>query len=814
MIILEQLVTSIRTKATRLFWLHFVSYSAGLAAVILLALFVQYELSYDSNQPDKQRVYRAHVDFTSFGFDTLMPMRDLAVAQALLNDSDVEDVFGLIPAEFMGYVGHHFYSEVSRVVSSKNVGTNNDDTKVKLKNVYFASSNLSRFINLDVTRGDIDVVLNTPSQLAISESEAIRLFAGTDVIGERLSANEQNYTIGAVFKDLPTQTHFAFDVLTAFPTTLEQQPHGYVYIKTAVDTDITALENKLFEQYLTTKSAEHKTVQYKLINISDIYLKGRSTYEMKAAGSITAVAIACGLIFIIFLQITCNFINFNLVSVGRTAKQIAIKKAIGASRGQLFRLFIFESIVLTGFAVVLSLAFVELSHDYFNQLAESHISFVLDKSMVLMAILITCVIGIFNGVYAGLVVANVDVKLLVRTHYQYHLGLLVKGILSFQAGLATFIFIVFVIAQLQLNFVANMDVGYQTKNRLIVKNIPTTQLFDKDNARVISAMNKLPGVVSLSATDINLTEQVRGGVQLTWPNGQVVDGIAPSVVTSFDVVEALGLKLLAGRDFNRDFQSDWFEKQADGSEHVALIVTESMVHLAGYESMQQVIGMTLSNAEANLSATVVGVVADVKVGSAKHKMTPLSFNLGRNYLPNGHGNIVIKLSDDAVFEDLKRQILALLTSRFAILDAEVSRFDDDYAKNYKNEHRITTLSKWLLILSTLLTVISLAVLVSQTVLSQQKELAIKKVLGATVIQLVTSVSASYLKLVSLSLVVSIPLAYWLTDNWLNSFNDRIGQPIWVYGLSALVVAAITWLTVASLAFKAASTRPSLILRDE
>ena len=303
-------------------------------------------------------------------------------------------------------------------------------------------------------------------------------------------------------------------------------------------------------------------------------------------------------------------------------------------------------------------------------------------------------------------------------------------------------------------------------------------------------------------------------MQLTWPNGQVVDGVAPSVVTSFDVVEALGLKLLAGRDFNRDFQSDWFEKQADGSEHAALIVTESMVHLAGYESMQQVIGMTLSSAEANLSATVVGVVADVKVGSAKHKMTPLSFNLGRNYLPNSNGNIVIKLSDNASFTDLKTQIPSLLKSRFAILDVEVNRLSDDYAKNYKNEHRIRTLSQWLLILSASLTVISLAVLVSQTVLSQQKELAIKKVLGATVTQLVTAVSVSYLKLVSLSLLVSIPLAYWLTDNWLSSFNDRIGQPIWVYVLAALVVAVITWLTAATIAFKAASTRPSLILRDE
>lgn len=801
MIIVEQLITSIRTQITRLFWLHFVSYSAGLAAVILLVLFVQHELSYDSTQPDKDRVYRGHVDYQSFGFDTLIPMRDLAVAQALKNDTDIEDIFSLIPAEFMGYVGHHFTLDV-----------NNGDNHVKLKDVYFASNNLEEFINVNILFGNLDIVLNTPNQIAISESEANRLFGNANVIGERLIAADQTYIIGAVFKDLPTQTHFQFSVLTAFPKTIEKPPHGYIYIKTAANVDIASLENKLFEQYLKTKSEEHKTVKYKLINISDIYLKGRSVYEMKASGSITGVTIASGLIFIILLQITCNFINFNLVSVGRSAKQIAIKKAIGASRGQLFRLFIVESILITGCAVVLSLAFVELTYNDFNQLVETQISFALTTSMVLIAVLVTVVIGLFNGVYAGLVVANVDVKLLVRTHYQYHLSLLVKGILSFQAGLAIFVFIVFLIAQQQLNFVLTMDVGYQAKDRLIVKNVPTTQLFDKDKSQLITALANLPGVASVTAIDTNLTEQVRGGVEFTWPNGEVVSGIAPSVVTSFNVVDTLGFKLLAGRDFSAKYQSDWHQKMSDGSEQFALIVTESMTRLAGYQSVQEVVGMTLTNADMKLNATIVGVVADVKVGSAKHKMTPISFNLARDYLP--HGNVVIKVNTDASISDLKIQIAGLLKSRFSVLDVEVSTLADDYAKNYRNEHRIITLSQWLLILSTVLTFISLAVLVSQTVLSQQKDLAIKKVLGASIMKLITGLSSSYLKLVSLSLLVSIPLAFWLTDKWLNNFNDRITQPMWVYLLAAFAVASITWLTVASLAFKAASTRPSLILRDE
>ncbi len=798
---MEQLIKAIKTRVTGLFWLHFISYSAGLTAVILLLLFVQHDLSYDNYQPDKARVYRAHVDYSSFGFDTLMPIRSLSVAQTLQNDADVEGVFGLIPAEFMGYEGQPFDYDVR-------VGA----TQFKLKEVYFASDNLTDFIDLDVLHGDLGAVLSAPNKLAISESEAHRLFSQSNVIGKQLTTKDKIYLVGAVFKDLPMNTHFKFSVLSGFPTTMKEPPFGYVYIKTAPNTDITQLENKFFKAYLQTKSKEHQSVEYRLLNISDIHLKGRSTYEMKPLGSITAVAIACGLIVIIFLQITCNFINCNLVSVGKSAKQIAIKKAIGASRGHLFSVFIGESIVLTGAAVVLALAGVELAYGYFNQLVETHITFTLTTNVALLALAFSLVIGFINGVYASLVAANVDVTLLARTHYRYHLSVLVKSILCFQAGLAIFIFVVFVVAQLQMSYILNKEVGYELDNRLIIKQIPTDHLFDKAHPHLINALGKLPGVNSVTATDINLTEQVRGGVTLTWPNGQVVPGVSPSVTSHFNVVETLGLTLLAGRDFSQQYQHDWHKTLPDGTKSMAIIVTESMVRAAGYVSVQQVIGMTLSNGEEQLNATVVGVVADIKVGSVQHEATPLSFNLARHYMP--HGNVVIKAHADTAMTELKAQITTLLQSRFSMLDSEVSTMADDYAKNYKNELKIITISKWLLVLSSLLTLISLAVLVSQTVITQQKNLAIKKVLGAPITQLVTGLSWSYLKLVSVSLLISLPLAYWLVGNWLHNFNDRITQPFWVYAIAAITVTTITWLTVACLAYKSASARPALMLKEE
>lgn len=798
---MEQLLTSLRVKVTWLFGLHFISYSAGLAAVILLLLFVQHELAFDSDHADKDRIYRAHVDYKSFGFDTLMPIRDLAVAQSLENDADIEAIFALIPAEFIGYVGHQFSLRVTN--------SNND---FNLQEVYFASSNLTEFINIEVLLGDLDSALNTPNKLAISESEALRLFANINVIGRRLITTEQTYTISAVFKDLPKQTHLQFKVLTAIPKSINTPPHGYIYIKTAANTNIASLEQKLFDAYLQTKSAEHKTVKYKLINIGDIYLYGNSVYEMKPSGSITAVTIASTLIFIILLQISCNFINVNLVNVGRAAKQIAIRKAIGASRRQLFNFVIIESILITSFAVLLSLVFVELSYDYFNLLVETDISFKLTQKVVLLAILASLIIGLLNGAYAAIIVAKTDVKLLMRTHYQYHLKGLVKTILCFQTGLAIVVFMVFLITRAQLNFVANMELGYQIDNRLIVKDLPAQALFDQPQSALLSAIGELPGVVSVTATSINLTQQVRGELSFTWPNGEKIQGIAPSVVTHFNAIDALGLNLLAGRDFSEQQQSDWYQKSADGSEKIALIVTESMVRLAGYDSAQEVIGMTVTNSNEELTGKIIGVVSDVKIGSAKHKMTPLSFNLARNKLTTA--NIIINIAKTTAPTPLKNEVLRLLESRFSLLDIEVKSLKDDYAKHYKNEQQVITLSRYLFILSSALTIISLAVLVSQTIHVQQRTLAIKKVLGSSVAHLINELSFGYLKLVSISLIASMPLVYWLMNEWLNNFNDRISQPLWLYFLVAFAVVTITWLIIAMLAYKAAITRPSLILRDE
>ena len=197
----------------------------------------------------------------------------------------------------------------------------------------------------------------------------------------------------------------------------------------------------------------------------------------------------------------------------------------------------------------------------------------------------------------------------------------------------------------------------------------------------------------------------------------------------------------------------WYQKLANGSEKVALIVTESMVRLAGYDSAQEVVGMTVTNSHEELTGKIIGVVSDVKIGSAKHKMTPLSFNLARNKLTTA--NIIINIAKTTAPAPLKTKMLPLLESRFSLLDIEVNSLEDDYAKHYKNEQQVITLSRYLFILNSVLTIISLAVLVSQTIHVQQRTLAIKKVLGGSIAHLINELSFGYLKLVSISLIAYV-----------------------------------------------------------
>ena len=494
-------------------------------------------------------------------------------------------------------------------------------------------------------------------------------------------------------------------------------------------------------------------------------------------------------------------------------KEVGVRKALGATKGQLVTQFLTESFLVVTLACIMAFALVEAALPQFNQMMDRQLFLTYGSVFVLFTVVVTLTVGLLSGLYPALFIASFSAKRVLS-------GDLVRGgtaifvrklTLCLQGALSIGLIIAAISLYQQMSLVDNLAVGYEKSSRIIIKDLPTEALFKQEHNSLFAAIKNLPGVEQVTASNTDLTNDMNFNMEFTWPNGEVLTAVSPTVGTSYHAVDTLGLTLLSGRDFSPQFSGDWY--QIDEQRHLTLsvLVSRRMVELAGYQDVDSVIGLNLSAWDNRVSAKIVGVIDDVKIGSARQQVLPVSFNLGYHRDPTG--NLVIKTAN-ADMATLSKQVQQIITDELHLSDVQISQVIDDYANVHKNEHRALEMVSAFSLLAIFLTCLGTFGLASFATLRRQKEVSIRKILGASRLNMVNLLAKEFLLLVAISIVIAFPLSYWLIGDWLANFNERIEQAAWVYLLAAAVITIITWLTVASLAFKTASTRPSLILRDE
>ncbi|NQZ88261.1 MAG: FtsX-like permease family protein [Saccharospirillaceae bacterium] len=801
--VVNYFVTALRAikKDKQHFFLNVIGFSIGLAAAILMALFAQHELSYDKHQPDSERVYLAHTDYTSIGLQAIA-LSSYRSAETLKNHSQVEDIFRLVKTDFLSQLDQGV-SELVQV----------DDNYYRLNNFYAATTNILDFIQLNIVAGDIKQTLSQPGQLAVSEQEAIRLFGDTQIIGRLLKHDQGQYRIGAVFEDLADNTHVKFDSLIQMPAQFIQEGRGYAYYKLLANTDLAN-----FEQLLTTEfhklvgQSGNNAIKMTLIGMEDMHLKSNGPLFMKKGGSTSILQICMGLSLILMLVACINFINLNIAQSAKRAKEVGVRKALGASKGQLVTQFLTESFLVVILATLIAFTLVEINLPAFNQMMDRELTLVYASEFMLIAVVVILAVGLLSGLYPAFFIASFSAKRVLS-------GDLVRGAtavfvrkltLCLQGTLSVGLIIGAISLYQQMNLINSLPVGYEKSSRLVIKNLPPEALFTQKNNSLLKEIRTLKGVEQVTFSNTDLTNDGIIGFLFIWPNGERIEGFQPTVGTGYYPVETLGLKLLAGRDFSPKFSSDWYEEK---NNTVSILVSRRMMELAGYQDPESVIGLTLKEPRYELTAKVVGVIEDVKIGSARQQVLPVSFNLGFNDNSLAKGHIVIKTSNaDKVklISDLRK----IVRQELHLSDVQITSIADDYANAHKNEHRSLEMVGVFSVLAIFLTCLGTFGLASFSTLRRQKEMGIRKVLGASRLSIVNLLAKEFLILVVISIVVAYPLSYWLVGDWLAHFNERIEQTVWVYLIGAASLTLVTWLTVASLAFKTASSRPSLILRDE
>ncbi|WP_125779446.1 ABC transporter permease [Pseudoalteromonas rubra] len=789
-------------KDTRHFALNLAGFSIGLAAAIMVALFGAYELSFDKQHPNAERVYRVHTDYRAWGLQ-LIAASDSHHALNMKSHAQVEDVMMLVSTDNLAYSAEPMTLDVS--VAGE---------QVRLSKVYLATANLPEFINMTVLHGDLGMALSRPGLLAISRAEALRLFGSVNAVGKTLSYQRGQYEIAAVFEDLPDNTHFVFDTLAALPKATKMPFIGYVYMRLSEGADAALIAKQMTETMREQSTGRRKLRALELSRLSELHFNSSGPFEMKQGGSRLVMQVCIALTVLLLVIASVNFINLNIAGAAKRAKEVGVRKALGASKTQLITQFLTESLFIVLIAALVALALVEMMIPYANELLERSLSLSFSPLFLVAVMAVVVLIGVISGLYPALFIASFSAKRVLSGDLQRgKTAIWVRKLtLGLQGALSVALIVAAAVVYTQMALINDLPVGYAKNDRLIIKNLPAEALYQEAEPRVLRTLRALDGVAQVTQSDTLLTNDMTSELFLVFPNGERLEGTQPTIATGFHAVETLGLELIAGRDFSPQFASDWIQTSDDNIRSFSVLLSESLTKQAGYDDPSVLIGQTLSSHSGRARATVVGIVRDIKIGSARQQQLPVLLTAGD--INVAIGTLVIKLHPDVNKARVMRQAGQIIRDELAMPEVEISLIEDDYQRAHINEFRMQQLVLLFSTLSIVLTCMGILGLASFATIRRQKEVAVRKVLGASRISIVTILSKEFITIVGIGGLLAMPVSYWVMNTWLNNFNERIEQAAWVYAAATLGVLAITWLTVACLAFKAASTRPSLILRYE
>ncbi|MBB1481736.1 FtsX-like permease family protein [Pseudoalteromonas sp. SG41-2] len=779
------------------FLLNVLGLSIGLAAAILVAMFAFYEASYDKQQPNAERVYRVNQYFTSLGVGGPMTNKDLM--NTFKDMAEIEDILSLEPsppgAEFV-----------------------RDDVGYKLESIASASTNIADFVNIDLVAGDLAKVLTTPNMLALSEQYAIRIFGRTDIIGETLIQGSKRWQVGAVFADLPENTHFFFQgLIKELPANTQyQNMNSASYIRVKPGTDVEKLAETIEQRYMKIAYENPNLAKMTLHPLTSIHLTSNSNYEMKKNGSLSTLRICIGLSILLVLLAAFNFINMSIAQSAKRAKEVGVRKALGASKLQIISQFLTESLLITIIAALIACMLVELLTPAFNQLVDRQLSLNYNSLLGVAIAVVVISVGLLAGIYPAMFMSAFSAKRVLSGDMQRGRTAIAvrKGLLVVQSALSVGLIIGALLLQQQLAYLQSLPVGYTKESKLVISDISAEDILHNNNTALLNRINGIDGVNKVSVMDVDVTGSYKSSLTFTADNGQFTKQSLPIIGAGNDIAQTLGLTLVAGRDFSEKMAADWFSEVSDTKATASAILTESLVKQAGYATPSDAIGSTWRTSPGNgkdLILTVVGVVKNIKVGSVKDAQPSTILICG--YTNSWDGRVIVDM-DAAKIQPIKAQLASILEENLAIHDPQIDMLSENYRALYRNDERATEFVTLFSGLAVFLACVGTFGLASFSVLRRQKEVAVRKVLGASRISIMNLIAKEFLILVAASIAIAFPLTYWLVGDWLANFNERVDQALWVYLVAALSVAAITWLTVASLAFKAASTRPSLTLRYE
>jgi putative ABC transport system permease protein len=763
----------------------------GMAAALLIFLYVRFERSYDGFHSKKDRIYRVVTD-------------DQTPTELRKESHTAAGIGPIIKSDLPGVEDYVRIWPVTRGIS---VGT----TKLQEEHSVYADASFLTMFDFPLLKGDPKTALIHPNTAVLSETAARKYFGAVDPMGKSMLLTDAKVllTVTGVMKDIPGNSHIQADVVVSMPTLLEPSPdylqlwgmlvcYTYVSLKPGASAQhLQAQFPGLMKKYVGKAMERSKELfSLSLEPLQDVYLHSPREAPVKGrALNVTVLSIIAGFILLIA---GINFVNLTTARAVERAREVGVRKVMGSARGQLMLQFLTESVLQCLFAGVLAFMLASVCLPLFNTLAGKVVSDGLLQNRQAAAWLFTAalVTGIAAGFYPALVLSGSRPVSMLKEHYSgSRNGVFLRQLLVVvQFTLSIVLIAGTVIVYSQLHFMRSQRLGFDKEQELVIN------YHHDERAGVFrDELAKIPHVLSTTFSsyvpgqrpDINSTE-------IENARGQMQEASIPALRVEFNFVKHYKLEIVAGRDFDPGLPTDSSN---------ALLINEAAAAAFGYTSPADAVGKRYSQ---HGDGRIIGVVKNFHIRGLEEAIEPMTLRAGP-YWQMEMMTVKIATADVPATMDAIRKAWDR-----ALPEKPLSYYFLDEAFNnlYRGEMQFGRLALCFAVLAILISCLGLFGLAAYSTVQRRREMAIRKVLGADVRTIFRLLSGGFLKPVCLALLIGTPMAWMAMHAWLEHFAYRTSIGWWVFGLTGGIAIVITLATVTYHVVQAALANPVDDLREE
>jgi putative ABC transport system permease protein len=784
--------------------LNILGLAIGMAAFLFIVQYIRFERSYESFHTHADDIYRVTLDLYNGNEYVVTDCETYAPLGPILKAKQ---------PEVIDYV-RMFHNDGFQDVEI-------DNRRFLEEGIYFADASVFTVFTLQALQGNVKTALIEPYKIALSETTAKKYFGRTDVVGESLKLSNQIYHVTAVFADLPPNTHLKYNALLSHATLAKMDKeyneidgwggnNEYTYLQMAPGTDLAKFNKTLTDLSIALKD-KIGNERFVAEPIKDIHLLSNKSFEPEPNGSAKVVYVMLTIAIFIIVIAWVNYVNLSTARAIERAREVGIRKVMGSVRMQLVLQFLAESFMINIIAAIITFMIFQTGLPFFRHLTGQPLRLDLASDTSFWYIFTSLIVvgSLLSGLYPAFMLSSFQPSAVLKGKFRTssHGQQLRKALVLFQFAATVILMAGMCAVYLQINYMRNYDLGLSLDQTLVVRanydepvdSISTmrqqtfkNELLKNTHVRKVASSGTVPG---LSAHEMSTTSNVKRVGQ------DKAEGSYNYYHTGIDAdfVSTLGIEFLAGRNF-----------VAGAPNFDQVIINEEAATRLGFTSAEEAIGskITFQTRWPGEPSTIIGVLKKYYQQSPKEQQIPMIFRYreGADYFS-------VKLSSN----DMKTAVAEVKEAWDKVYPNTVFHYfflDEQYNQQYETDMQFGQVIATFSGLAIIIACLGLFGLSAFTIVQRTKEIGIRKVLGASVIQIIHLLSKDFVKVVLIAAFVAIPVAYIGIQQWLSGYAVRISLSVWLFVLPVMIILLIALVTVSFQTIKTALSNPTRALKQE